>query len=193
MHLQTPLGPKGGASRDSFTNLSAVAMQNLSATCRVLYENFSQTEREQRNKEADIRREVERARMTAEDARSRLHTEQTEHHALEAHMRRQIVSLDARIEDLMTNVDQLEAAFDEQALEHEENQEEMAEETSKLERLCEETQDDLRKANEIIEEAGDQVRELIRLMKERHSDMDDGVYTSMMRLLNTSHSVLLRR
>jgi hypothetical protein len=161
-------------------------MQNLTYASKAIFNEFSQTEREYRNKEARMQREIDRARMTTEDMR----TEQRTHYTREAFMQRQLDSSNERIEELLADVVQ-EAAIHERDLEELEGN--MAEETSKLERLCEERGNELQDADGIIEETYEQVREMIRLMKNRRSDMTDEVYTNMMRMLNTTHSVLLRR
>jgi hypothetical protein len=161
-------------------------MQNLTYASKAIFNEFSQTEREYRNKEARMQREIDRARMTTEDMR----TEQLTHYTREAFMQRQLDSSNERIEELLADVVQ-EAAIHERDLEELEGN--MAEETSKLERLCEERGNELQDADGIIEETYEQVREMIRLMKNKRSDMTDEVYTNMMRMLNTTHSVLLRR
>ncbi len=143
-------------------------MQNLTSTCRILYDNFAQTERDYRIKEAGLQREIE-------------------------YLEGRVEELEEENADLQSSVDDLQREVENQNIEIGDLEDQLiviGDESREVERVV---RNEFREVDGIIEDTYEQVRGMIRLLKERHSDMDYDVYTSMMNILLHSQSVLLRR
>jgi chromosome segregation ATPase len=146
-------------------------MQNLTSTCRILYDNFAQTERDYRIKEAGLQREIE-------------------------YLEGRVEELEEENADLQSSVDDLQREVENQNIDISDLEDQLiviGDESREVERAHEQCRNELREVDGIIEDTYEQVHGMIRLLKERHSDMDYDVYTSMMNILLHSQSVLLRR
>jgi chromosome segregation ATPase len=146
-------------------------MQNLTNTSKTIFDQFSQTEREYRNKEAELQREI-------------------------SYLEGRLQEAEEETADLQSNIEDLQEEVADQNIQVSDLEDQLVvigDESLEVERVHERRRDELQEADGIIEETYEQVCGMIRMIKEKHADIDDAVYADLMRMLRSSQSVLLRR